>query len=437
MDDPLDQGLGEHWFEPNTTHRPWEQVWLSPMNCALREWNVLGPFPNPDDSGLDGVYPPEKEIDYDATYVGEGKLQIGWTATDSGERIAKGGSGWDSLLLQMAGGPYAPASNIVDYGSAARAGWPPNGTFYAQTNLYVPDARRAMVILATGNPCAAWMNGQQVFSGWSRPLYFELADGFAHRIPVELRAGWNSLLLKFVHNPESARSGQFTCRVEHGNGGSVAGLVAGPRRFSGEWQQGSRGFRWLRIPVPAVAGPLRVPILKNSWSVWIDAKPARAASEIPLPQGARSVTVRIRGDEVLDRPFEFLTAPASLPLGTWSVPGLEHFSGRMTYEKTVEVPAGLLAEQVLFDCGQIGVAAEAWVNGEPVGSRPWAPFVFEVSRRLRPGRNDLRVRVANTEANARAVGTSLDILKNIALNGWLGPVQLVPYFERSIACVRV
>jgi hypothetical protein len=77
------------------------------------------------------------------------------------------------------------------------------------------------------------------------------------------------------------------------------------------------------------------------------------------------------------------------------------------------------------------------VNGEPVGSRPWAPFVFEVSRRLRPGRNDLRVRVANTEANARAVGTSLDILKNIALNGWLGPVQLVPYFERSIACVRV
>jgi hypothetical protein len=35
------------------------------------------------------------------------------------------------------------------------------------------------------------------------------------------------------------------------------------------------------------------------------------------------------------------------------------------------------------------------------------------------------------------VGTSSDILKNIDLNGWLGPVQLVPYFERSIVCVRV
>jgi hypothetical protein len=217
----------------------------------------------------------------------------------------------------------------------------------------------------------------------------------------------------------------------------VAGLVAASRRLSGDWQKGSRGFRWLRIPVLAVAGALRVPALKGSWSIWIDAKPAQAASEIPLPKGARLVTMRIRGDEILDRPFEFQTAPASLPLGTWTVPGLEHFSGRMTYEKTVDVPAGLLAEQVLLDCGQIGVAAEAWVNGEPVGSRPWEPFVFEVGRRLHPGRNDLKVRVANTEANARAVGTSSDILKNIDLNGWLGPVQLVPYFERSIVCVRV
>jgi hypothetical protein len=106
-------------------------------------------------------------------------------------------------------------------------------------------------------------------------------------------------------------------------------------------------------------------------------------------------------------------------------------------EKTVEAPAALPAEQLLLDCGQRGVAAEVWVNGEPVRSRPWAPFVFEVSRRLRPGRHDFRVRVANAEANARAVGTWLDILKNLDLSGWLGPVQLVSYFERSIASVRV
>jgi hypothetical protein len=54
---------------------------------------------------------------------------------------------------------------------------------------------------------------------------------------------------------------------------------------------------------------------------------------------------------------------------------------------------------------------------------------------LRQGRNHFKVRVANTEANARAVGDSAEILKNIDLNGWVGPARLVPYLEREIRCV--
>ena len=186
-----------------------------------------------------------------------------------------------------------------------------------------------------------------------------------------------------------------------------------------------------------MAAALRLPAFRNPWAVWIDAKAAARGPEISLPKGARNITLRLSGAEVLDRPFEFLTTAASLPLGTWTIPGLEHFSGCMTYEKTVDVPGSLLAERVLLDCGQVGVAAEAWANGEPVGSRPWEPFVFDVSRHLRAGPNLLKVRVANTEANARAVGTSADNLKNIDVNGFLGPAQLVPYFERTISCRRV
>jgi hypothetical protein len=434
MDDPLDQGLGALWYEPNSTRRPWEQLWLSPMNCSLRQWNVLGPFPNPDDAGLDLAYPPEKAIDYDASYKGDGGREIRWAMTNSAEQTVEGASGWNWPLIHVAGGPYSPSSNIVDYIRALKAGPPVGGAFFAQTNLYIPEAQQAVLILATANPCAAWMNGRQVYSRWVRPLYHELTDGFAFRIPVELQAGWNSLLLKFLHNAEMDRSGQFTCRVERPSGGQIAGMAASTRRLASDVAEHSRGFRWLRIPVPAVAGALLVPHFEKSWAVWIDAKPAPASPEIPLSKGAQWVTMRISADETLDRPFEFRTTPASLPLGSWTVPGLEHFSGRMTYEKDVEVPAALLAERVLLDCGQVGVAAEAWVNGEPVGARPWEPFVFEVSRHLHAGRNQLRVRVANTEANARAVGTSSDILKNIDLNGWLGPVRLVPYFERAIKC---
>jgi hypothetical protein len=96
-----------------------------------------------------------------------------------------------------------------------------------------------------------------------------------------------------------------------------------------------------------------------------------------------------------------------------------------------------VAERIWLDCGQVGVLAEAWVNGAYLGARPWQPYVFDVSGHLHAGRNQLRVRVANTEANARAVGTSLYILKNIDLNGWLGPARLVPYLEREIRCLQV
>jgi len=53
MDDPLDQGLKERWFEleKDSTGQHSDKVWLSPMNCSLREWNA-----NPNDKGLEQVF---------------------------------------------------------------------------------------------------------------------------------------------------------------------------------------------------------------------------------------------------------------------------------------------------------------------------------------------------------------------------------------------
>jgi Glycosyl hydrolases family 2, sugar binding domain len=130
-----------------------------------------------------------------------------------------------------------------------------------------------------------------------------------------------------------------------------------------------------------------------------------------------------------------VTAPSALPLGTWTVPGLEHFSGSMTYEKTVEVPTVLLRERVLLDCGKVGVTVEIWVNHAYVGARPWQPFVLDVTDYLRPGPNRFKVRVANTEANARAVGESIGLIEKIDQNGWIGPALLLPFIEREIHCV--
>ena len=195
-----------------------------------------------------------------------------------------------------------------------------------------------------------------------------------------------------------------------------------------------QGYRWLSFAIPPVARALRVPPLRDAYLVYVGDKQVPAAREITLPRGARTVTLRVSAREVLDHPFAFSTTPAMLPLGTWKVPGLEHFSGTMVYEKTVDVPASLLAERVLLDCGVVGVCAEAWVNGKAVGKRPWAPFVFDVTEQLHPGKNQLKVRVANTEGNARAVGTWRSNLDNIDVDGWHGPARLVPFVEREIIC---
>jgi hypothetical protein len=338
---------------------------------------------------------------------------------------------------RAAGGPYDPDSFIVNYGVALHAERPIQGTFFAQTNVYVDHAQEAVLILATPNPCTAWVNRHQVYSRWVRPSYYEITDGFAFRIPIKLEAGWNSLLLKFLHNSKSGNASHFSCRVEGSSGNFILGLIPSLRAVPRERMQTSVGSRWLRFPVPVMAQALRVPVFSAPWSAFVDGEAVQPGREIATPPGSSNVTLRVQTSEILAQPFEFVTAPAQMPLGSWNVPGLEHFSGSMTYEKAVDVPAELLTERLLLDCGRVGVAAEAWVNGTHVGAQPWTPYVFDVTSAMRPGRNQIKVRVVNTEANARAVGLSIDNLTRIDLNGWQGPARLVPYFEREIVCKKM
>ncbi len=420
IDDSTDRGMKERWYSKSAASREWKGLWLSPMNYSIREWNVIGPFPNTDDHGLQARYPPEHGIDYDAMYSGDSQRVIGWKRVNSADyRTVPQTGAWDLGNMVIRGGPYSSDSFVVNYGEPLRL-TPPNGTVYAQTNVYSPSKTDAIIMLATPNPRAVFLNGNEVYSRWLRPLYNQLSDGFAAKIPVHLGTGWNSLLLKFLHNSQNPAAPHFTCRVESRNGTLIPGLFAASRSFADPREGIASGYRWLKFPVPAVAGALKVPPLKNPWVAFVDEEPVSARSEILLPKGTRAVTVRVSALELLGSPFSFSTVPAPLPLGSWKTPGLEHFSGQITYEKRVSVPAGLLTEKVLLDCGEVGVAADTWVNGFHCGSRAWAPYVFDVTDHIRAGENHLRVRVANTAANSRAIGQSRDILDNIDLDGWHG-----------------
>jgi len=441
-DDPQDQGMREHWFKDHLTDTRWNRLWLSPMNWALRKWNVIGPFPNPNDLGLQQQYPPEQEIDLQRDYAGDAGRVVRWLSINKEDQSFPGHTqnGLEWGLVQENTGRYAPDSHIIDYGQTLRLDDPAAGTIFAQTWLYVPDAQQGVVVLATRSPYAVYVNAHQVDSKWYRPCaetYGELTDGFAFRIPVQLNAGWNSLLLKFLHNKAgfSATLTAFTCRVERRDGRHIRELLCSLQPISEERRQVSPGYRWLRFSVPPLARALRVPTLDDPWLAFVDGKAVDSAAELVFPPGTHTIVLRVSAAEILDRPFEIATAPTTLPLGTWSVPGLEHFSGLMTYEKTVDIPSTLLKERVLLDCGRVGVAAEIWVNDVYAGARPWQPFVLDVTDHLRPGPNRFKIRVANSEANARAVGEVIGLLEKIDQNGWVGPASLVPFIEREIRCV--
>lgn len=292
------------------------------------------------------------------------------------------------------------------------------------------------MLLGVPHPTTVLVNHEKVYSRFIHPLYYDNLDGFATRIPLTLKAGWNSLLIKFLHNgQENDNAAQFICRVEQPDGTAIPGLVANSRPSS-DPQAKAPGYRWLNLAIPPIARALRIPVLRDPYLVFVGNKQVSPTDDIPLPRGTHGVTLRVSADEVLDRPFTLVTATVTLPLGTWKVPGLEHFSGTMVYEKTVDVPASLLSERVLLDCGVVGVCAQAWVNGKDAGKRPWSPHTFDVTEFLTPGKNQIKVRIANTEANSRLVGQMRENLANIDLDGWHGPARLVPFFEREIICVR-
>jgi hypothetical protein len=112
-------------------------------------------------------------------------------------------------------------------------------------------------------------------------------------------------------------------------------------------------------------------------------------------------------------PPEFLSG-LEKPLEDWKAWGLPKFSGLMDYSKTITVRKP--RKDMQLDLGRVDWAAEVWVNGKNCGAKLWGPHVFDVGGALRPGPNEIRVRVANLINNSYG---------EIAESGLLGPVRLV------------
>jgi alpha-L-rhamnosidase len=102
-----------------------------------------------------------------------------------------------------------------------------------------------------------------------------------------------------------------------------------------------------------------------------------------------------------------LGAPPKIALGkleSWTAQsdeGVKYFSGTATYTKTMNAPAAWFkpGTAVLLDLGRVGDVAEVSVNGRALGVLWKAPYQIEVTSALRPGENQLEIKVTNQWTN--------------------------------------
>jgi non-lysosomal glucosylceramidase len=167
--------------------------WLLPVTLRLghayvRDWSVIGVWPA-SDRGLAAALPPDAELDPEKSYEGR-KWKV---VAAKGSRVDLGGT----------------------FGEGA------SGVAYAVTQVFSPKDQDATLELAADGPVLAKVNGERVFQRDVPPA----ADGAAERIPIRLRQGWNTLVLKL------ARAGApwgFTAEITDRDGATPAGVRVKP-----------------------------------------------------------------------------------------------------------------------------------------------------------------------------------------------------------------
>lgn len=142
---------------------------ITAADGVLRDWKIIGPFPNPDTKGHATVYPPETELDEKAEYT-YFEQTIGWRDVRSDH--ADG-------LVDLLG--MKPSESAVAYG------W---------TTYHSDEARSAILYCGSDDSIKVWVNGELVHDHLvDRGLVVDQDQAI-----VNLRKGENTILVKCGQN---------------------------------------------------------------------------------------------------------------------------------------------------------------------------------------------------------------------------------------------
>lgn len=166
----------DNWLEAVITTPVLNQVAVRPLFTkisadtaldiqTITNWTSIGPYDNPEGRGLEIVYDPEKELNFDKVYLGKDSLEISW-------QELKTPTGWVDFLEL-----YDPELNTVAY---------------VHTILEAKQKGRVLFLLGSDDAPALWLNGNEIH----RLPGGRAAAKSQDFIVADLQEGLNNVLVK-------------------------------------------------------------------------------------------------------------------------------------------------------------------------------------------------------------------------------------------------
>ncbi len=148
---------------------------LEPQRVFIPDWYIIGPFPNPRKSeinrlGLDSIFPPEAVIDLNTMYNGIKGKNIKWQYIKTPE------NGYINLT-----------DKIIPYELAV---------CYAVTYIYSATNKIVPLYIGSDDGAKVFLNNKQLY----RYLGVRIAEPDQAEISLDLKTGWNKLLIKIENN---------------------------------------------------------------------------------------------------------------------------------------------------------------------------------------------------------------------------------------------
>ena len=193
-------------------------------------------------------------------------------------------------------------------------------------------------------------------------------------------------------------------------------------------------------------GRTTVPLHLDPWgAVFVVFRKAAKANSFTAPKLVETKVATVEGPwKVSFEPNRGAPASISLDnLASWSENqdnGVKYFSGAGTYTKTVDAPKDWFkpGAHLWLDLGEVKNLADVTVNGKPLGTVWHSPYRVDATGALKPGANQVTVKVINAWVN-RLIGDQqpnatkytftvihpYKATSKLLSSGLLGPVQVV------------